>query len=153
MPEASTDFPAPTEGFVVTNLVVANDIKKTSHFYSEQLGGKVVFQAPGGMTMIKLANGWVTVVEGGGGTPDKPDVTLAPPTDPNRFDAFMNLRVADVQAIYTEWSSRGVEFITPPIDNGGFEMRCYVRDPDGRIIEVGQSTGIMKNLDPDGAVA
>ena len=75
----------------------------------------------------------------GGGTPDKPDVALGPPTDPHRFDAFMNIRVADIQAVYEAWSGKGVEFITPPIDNGGYEMRCYVRDPDGRIIESGST--------------
>ena len=86
----------------------------------------------------------VIVVEGGGGTPDKPNVALGTPPDENRFDAFMNIRVADIQAVYEEWSARGVPFITPPIDNGGYEMRCYIRDPDGRIIEVGQHTGMLE---------
>jgi catechol 2,3-dioxygenase-like lactoylglutathione lyase family enzyme len=143
-PMASTQFPVAEEGFLVTHLVVAEDVATTSHFYADLLGGEVVFQASGAPTMIKLANTWVIVVEGGGGTPDKPDVTLGPPTDPHRFDAFMNIRVADIQAVYEAWSGKGVEFITPPIDNGGYEMRCYVRDPDGRIIEVGQHTGMLK---------
>ena len=34
--------------------------------------------------------------------------------------------------------SRGAEFITEPKDKYG-ETRCYIRDPDGYIIEVGQS--------------
>ena len=138
-----TDYPAPVEGILATHLVVASDVAKTSHFYAELLGGRIVFQAPGAPTTVKLANTWVIVVEGGGGTPDKPDVTMSTPTDRNHFHAFMNIRVADIQAIYSEWSGRGVEFITPPMDNGGFEMRCYVRDPDGRIIEVGQATGML----------
>lgn len=58
----------------------------------------------------------------------------------------MNIRVADIEAIYREWSSRGVEFITPPVDNGGYELRCYIRDPDARIIEVGQHTGMRAVL-------
>jgi hypothetical protein len=37
----------------------------------------------------------------------------------------------------TQW--RGAEFITEPIPKYG-EIRCYIRDPDGYIIEVGQST-------------
>ena len=37
------------------------------------------------------------------------------PHDENRFDAFMNIRVADIQAVYKESSTRGVPFITPPI--------------------------------------
>ena len=37
-----------------------------------------------------------------------------------------------------KWSSRGAEFLTPPIDRGQ-EIRCYLRDPDGHLIEVGQA--------------
>ena len=50
----------------------------------------------------------------------------------------MNIRVADIQACYELWRSRGAEFITEPKDKYG-ETRCYIRDPDGYIIEVGQS--------------
>jgi hypothetical protein len=32
--------------------------------------------------------------------------------------------------------------LTPPIDRGA-EVRCYMRDPDGYLIEVGQSTGLL----------
>jgi catechol 2,3-dioxygenase-like lactoylglutathione lyase family enzyme len=53
----------------------------------------------------------------------------------------MNFRVADIQACYKLWKSRGAEFITPPIPKYG-EIRCYIRDPDGYIIEVGQSTDL-----------
>jgi catechol 2,3-dioxygenase-like lactoylglutathione lyase family enzyme len=75
---------------------------------------------------------------GGGPTPDKPTVTLSVP-DPNRINSFMNFRVADIQACYALWKSRGAEFITEPIPKAR-EIRCYIRDPDGYIIEVGQST-------------
>ena len=33
----------------------------------------------------------------------------------------------------------GAEFVTPPIDRCA-EIRCYMRDPDGYMIEVGQAT-------------
>jgi catechol 2,3-dioxygenase-like lactoylglutathione lyase family enzyme len=77
---------------------------------------------------------------GGGPTPDKPTVTLSVP-DPNHINSFMNFRVADIQACYELWKSRGAEFITAPIPKYG-EIRCYIRDPDGYIIEVGQSTDL-----------
>jgi uncharacterized glyoxalase superfamily protein PhnB len=66
-------------------------------------------------------------------------VVLEPPVDLNRTSAFLNIRVADIQAVYQEWSSKGAEFLTPPMDRGA-EIRCYMRDPDGHLIEVGQST-------------
>ncbi len=50
----------------------------------------------------------------------------------------MNIRVADIQACYELWRSRGATFLTEPLDKYG-ETRCYIRDPDGYIIEVGQS--------------
>jgi hypothetical protein len=46
-------------------------------------------------------------------------------------------------AVYTEWSARGAEFLTPPKQHQ-YEIRCYLRDPDGHLIEVGQTT------DPEG---
>jgi hypothetical protein len=55
----------------------------------------------------------------------------------------MNLRVADIQACHEQWSAKGAEFVTPPIDRGA-EIRCYMRDPDGYMIEVGQSTGLLE---------
>jgi catechol 2,3-dioxygenase-like lactoylglutathione lyase family enzyme len=50
----------------------------------------------------------------------------------------MNIRVADVHAVYEDWKAEGAEFLTPPLDRGR-EIRCYIRDPDGHLIEVGQS--------------
>jgi hypothetical protein len=64
-------------------------------------------------------------------------VTLEPPSDPDRVSSFLNIRVADIRTIYEQWSARGAEFLTPPIDRG-VEIRCYLRDPDRRLIEVGQ---------------
>jgi catechol 2,3-dioxygenase-like lactoylglutathione lyase family enzyme len=139
---ATGDFPAPSEGFVLTHFIVAEDVARSRDFYTGVLGGKVVLD--GEPTIIKLANGWVTINVGGGPTDDKPEVVLAPPSDLNRTSAFLNIRVADIQAAYQEWSARGAEFLTPPKDHG-FEIRCYMRDPDGHLIEVGQTTGASRD--------
>jgi catechol 2,3-dioxygenase-like lactoylglutathione lyase family enzyme len=89
--------------------------------------------------IVALANGWVIINVGGGPTEDKPEVTLEAPADPTRTSAFLNIRVADIQRCYEEWSARGAEFLTPPMQRAT-EIRCYMRDPDGHLIEVGQST-------------
>jgi len=78
---------------------------------------------------------------GGGPAPDKPTVTLSVPADPDKISSFMNIRAADIQASHELCRSRGAEFITEPIPKYG-EIRCYIRDPDGYIIEVGQSTDL-----------
>ncbi len=140
---AESRYPVPDTGILVTHLVVAEDVATTSGFYSQVLGGEIVHEGRGSPTFVRLANTWIIVTEGGSGTPDKPDVVLAVPSDLSRFDAFLNIRVADIEETYREWTARGAEFITPPLDNHGYEKRCYVRDPDGRIIEVGQHTGML----------
>jgi uncharacterized glyoxalase superfamily protein PhnB len=80
---------------------------------------------------------------GGGPTDDKPTVILETPRDPDRVSSFLNIRVKDIDAVYAEWSARGAEFLTPPKQHP-YEKRCYIRDPDGHLIEVGQTT------DPEG---
>jgi catechol 2,3-dioxygenase-like lactoylglutathione lyase family enzyme len=84
----------------------------------------------------------VIINVGGGPTDDKPNVTLTTPTDPDRTSAFLNIRVADIARIYQDWSAKGAEFLTEPKDHGR-EIRAYVRDPDGHLIEVGQTTGLL----------
>jgi catechol 2,3-dioxygenase-like lactoylglutathione lyase family enzyme len=54
--------------------------------------------------------------------------------------SFLNLRVADIWACYKNWTAKGAHFLTEPLDNHGHEWRCYMRDPDGYLIEVGQYT-------------
>ena len=137
------DFPAPREEMVLTHFLTVEDLDRSRAFYADVLGGQVVLERD--PCVIKLANTWVILNVGGGPTDDKPDVTLAPPTDLKKVSSFMNIRVADIKAKYEEWRSKGAEFLTPPIDRGP-EIRCYMRDPDRYLIEVGEATGILKML-------
>jgi len=130
--------PNPSEGIILTHFIVTEDVGRSAAFYSDVLGGEIVME--GEPSIVQLANSWIIINVGGGPTEDKPEVILETPPDPSRASSFLNVRVADVQAVYEEWGSRGAEFITPPKDLGS-EIRCYVRDPDGHLIEVGQTTG------------
>jgi predicted enzyme related to lactoylglutathione lyase len=117
-----------------------SDMQRTVDFYSKVFGAEVLTMGDGNAPpYLRLANTWMIVNVGGGPTPDKPTVTLSTPPDPNHLSSFMNIRVADIHACYELWKSRGAEFLTPPIPKYG-EIRCYIRDPDGYIIEIGQST-------------
>jgi catechol 2,3-dioxygenase-like lactoylglutathione lyase family enzyme len=91
--------------------------------------------------IVKLAKGWIIIKVGGGATDDKPGVTPEPPRDRGSESAFLNIRVADIHAVYRDWSAKGADFLTPPKDRG-VELRCYLRDPDGHLIEVGQLAGV-----------
>jgi predicted enzyme related to lactoylglutathione lyase len=135
------NLPAPSEGFLVTHFITVRSVARSRAFYSEVLGGQVVLEE--NPCMIKLANSWVIMNPGGGPTPDKPDISVVNYEPGNTVSTFMNLRVADIQACYEQWRAKGAEFVTPPIDRGA-ETRCYMRDPDGYMIEVGQSTGLLK---------
>jgi len=130
------EFPAPQEGLVITYFIVSSDVERSRRFYTEILGGEAVLESSE-LSIVALANGWVTIGLGGGPTEDKPNVTLEPPSDPTHASGFLNIRVADIRAVYELWSARGAKFLAPPIDRGA-EIRCYMRDPDGHLIEVGQ---------------
>jgi catechol 2,3-dioxygenase-like lactoylglutathione lyase family enzyme len=137
------NIPAPTEGFLITHFITVRSIARSRAFYSEVLGGKVVLvENP---CIVKLANSWVLMSPGGPPTPDKPDISLVNYESGSMASTFMNLRVADIQACYEEWSAKGADFITPPIDRLA-EIRCYMRDPDGYLIEVGQATGVLRGV-------
>ena len=140
------DLPTPSEGILLTHFIVSDDVERSRRFYTEVLGGETVFHGDasnGEPWIIALANGWVTINVGGGPTADKPTVTLETPADPDRVNSFLNIRVADIHAVIRDWGARGAEFLTPAIDRG-VELRCYMRDPDGHLIEVGQATGMME---------
>jgi catechol 2,3-dioxygenase-like lactoylglutathione lyase family enzyme len=134
------ELPIPREGVLLTHFIVSDDVERSRRFYTEVLGGETVLE--GAPAIVALANGWIVINVGGGPTDDKPTVTLQAPADTKRVSSFLNIRVADIQAVYEEWSARGATFLTPPIDRGA-EVRCYMRDPDGHLIEVGQTTGAV----------
>ena len=129
------EFPAPAKGILLTHFIASRDVERSRRFYTEVLGGEAVLE--GEPSIVALANGWITINLGGGPTDDKPTVTLQPPSDPDTVSSFLNIRVADIGAVYEKWRARGAEFLTPPIERG-IEIRCYMRDPDRRLIEVGQ---------------
>jgi catechol 2,3-dioxygenase-like lactoylglutathione lyase family enzyme len=137
--QTSYEMP-PRGGFTVAHFLTVTDVDRSTRFYETVFGGRILSRgdsrgAPG---VIQIANTWLIVNVGGGPTPDKPSVTLSVPADRDAISSFMNIRVADIQACYELWRNRGAEFITEPKDKYG-ETRCYIRDPDGYIIEVGQS--------------
>jgi catechol 2,3-dioxygenase-like lactoylglutathione lyase family enzyme len=133
------NLPTPTEGFLVTLFITVREVARSRDFYSRVLGGTVVMEE--NPCMVKLANSWIIMNPGGPPTPDKPGITVVDYEPGDTTSIFLNLRVADIRARYEEWQAKGAEFLTPPIDRGA-EIRCYLRDPDGYLIEVGESTGL-----------
>jgi catechol 2,3-dioxygenase-like lactoylglutathione lyase family enzyme len=135
------NLPIPDEGILVTHFLTVRSVAASREFYSEVLGGQVVLEE--NPCMVKLANSWLIMNPGGGPTPDKPGISLVANERSAEVSSFLNLRVADIEVCYREWSQKGAEFVTEPIDRGA-EIRCYMRDPDGYLIEVGQATGLRE---------
>jgi catechol 2,3-dioxygenase-like lactoylglutathione lyase family enzyme len=131
--------------YVVTDTLIVPDMKRSVAFYREVLGATVLRE--GEPTLLRLGNIWLTINGGGGPTDDKPEVVAAPPREANLLSIFLNLRVTDIRRYYELWSSRGAEFITEPKGHAT-ELRCYMRDPDGYLIVVGQTTMTAGPLDP-----
>jgi catechol 2,3-dioxygenase-like lactoylglutathione lyase family enzyme len=130
--------------FVVTATLIVQDIERSTAFYRDVLGAELLRR--GEPTFLRLGNIWLTINLGGGPTDDKPEVTATPPRNPDDLSLFLNLRVSDIHRFYRRWSSLGARFITEPKTHTS-ELRCYIRDPDGYLIEVGQTTFTATPLD------
>jgi catechol 2,3-dioxygenase-like lactoylglutathione lyase family enzyme len=141
--------PPPAAEMVLTRFIVSRDVERSRRFYTEVLGGRLVFsgQPSGEPTNVALSNCYIVISVGGGPTDDKPEVTLETPPDPDRASSFLNIRVKDIHAVHAEWSARGANFLTPPKQHAD-EIRCYIRDPDGHLIEVGQTTDPDRDWSP-----
>ena len=135
------NLPAPpAEGILVTLFITVRSVARSRDFYSRVLGGTVVMDE--NPCIVRLSNSWILMNPGGPPTPDKPGISVVDYQPGDTTSIFLNLRVADIQACYQSWKEKGAEFVTPPIDREA-EIRCYMRDPDGYLIEVGQATGLL----------
>lgn len=132
--------PFPAGEAEVTQLLVVGDVQRSRAFYVDVLGAEPYREYGGDSAVIRFLGLWLLLVTGGPPTEGKPGVTFAPPADPDRVDHQLTIRVPDCRAAYSELEARGAEFLSPPVDRGG-EIRCFLRDPDGHLIELSEVTG------------
>ncbi len=123
----------------VTQILVVGDPARSRDFWVDVLGAEV-YREYGSSVVLTFLGTWLLLVTGGEPTADKPDVTFAPPDDPTRVSRAITLRVADCRATHDELVRRGATFLTPPHDWGA-EIRCFLRDPDGHLVELSQAVG------------
>ncbi|MEV5764311.1 VOC family protein [Micromonospora sp. NPDC052213] len=143
MTDEAPDYFQPERGLVLTHLLIVRDVDRSREFYRNVLGATVVRERQ--PAILRLHNGYIVINDEGGPTDDKPTVRAQAPADPNVLSGALNIRVTDVRAVYELWRSRGGQFLTEPKDHG-VEIRCYLRDPDGYLIELGQGTGILAEM-------
>lgn len=128
----------PAEGMELTTILVVNDISVSTRWYRDVLGAELYREYGGTSAVFRFAGAWLLLVTGGGPTPDKPDVTMAPPASPTTVDHSFTIRVPDCAAAYETLTARGARFLTSPHDRGG-EVRCFFRDPDGHLFEISEA--------------
>jgi catechol 2,3-dioxygenase-like lactoylglutathione lyase family enzyme len=121
----------------VTHILVVSDPARSRVFWIGVLGAELFREYGGTSVVLSFAGTWLLLVTGGGPTADKPSVVFQPPADADRVSHAITVRVADCQAAYEALRSRGAAFLTPPHDRGA-EIRCFLRDPDGHLVEISQ---------------
>ncbi|MFD3524966.1 VOC family protein [Streptomyces sp. NPDC058653] len=142
------DLPTPAEGLVLTHFLTVRDVAVSRRFYADVFGGQVVLEE--NPCIVKISNAWIIMNPGGGPTSDKPDIVLTAPEPGDPVSSFLNVRVADIAAFHEQAVAKGAEFLTEPIDRKA-EIRCYIKDPDGYLIEIGQATGMARGVFADRA--
>jgi catechol 2,3-dioxygenase-like lactoylglutathione lyase family enzyme len=127
----------PAEAMELTEILVVQDVERSSRFYQEVLGAQLYREYGGTSAVLRFLSSWILLVSGGPPTVDKPTVTFAPPKDLDQVSRAWTIRVADCQVAYQELEARGAQFLTPPVMHGR-EIRCFLRDPDGHLIELSE---------------
>ncbi len=121
--------------WVATQILVVSDLVRSRQWWTQVLGAEVYREYGGSSVVLRFAGMWLLLVTGGEPTADKPEVVLAPPASASMADHLITVRVQDCQAEYESVRARGGEFLTPP-HKWGAEVRCFLRDPDGHLIEL-----------------
>jgi catechol 2,3-dioxygenase-like lactoylglutathione lyase family enzyme len=129
----------PTAAVELKYLLVVSDYARSLTFYRDVLGATLVREISDTLCFLSFGGGEILLTVAGGPTQDKPTLTFAPPTDPDRVTGELVIRVPDCLAAYEVLRSRAAEFLTPPVD-WGYEVRAFFRDPDGHLLEISQSS-------------
>lgn len=125
-------------GVAVTHILVVSVPARSRDFWVGVLGAELYREYGGTSVVLSFAGTWLLLVSGGGATPGKSGVVFAPPADPAQVSHALTLRVAGCRASYGALRVRGAVFLAPPHDWGG-EIRCFLRDPDGHLVELSQT--------------
>ena len=97
-PPGSPAEAARRDGTVLAHLLIVADVQRSVRFCRDVLGATVVRE--GEPSILRLCHGWLILNVGGGPTPDKPEVTMTPPASLASVTSALNIRVADLAAVY-----------------------------------------------------
>lgn len=138
---ATTEDAFPTDGVILSHLLVVADLDRSVTFYRDVLGADLDRIYGGSTAVLQFAGSWILLTTAGDPTPDKPGIAFTPPAgDGSTVSAEFTIRVPDCRAAYAVLAGRGATFLTPPYD-WGYETRCFFRDPDGNLLEISSVPG------------
>jgi catechol 2,3-dioxygenase-like lactoylglutathione lyase family enzyme len=125
----------PADATDLTRLLVVADLERSVAWYRDVLGAEIVNEYGGTSAVIRFVGSWLLLVTGGGPTADKPQVTMAPPADPDVASAELIVAVPDCRAAHAELVARGATFLAEPVEYA-WEIRAFFLDPDGHLFEI-----------------
>ncbi len=127
------------EASALTHMLVVTDVERSRDWYMRVLDAQLFGEYGGTSVVLELLGNWLLLVAGGDPDAGKPNVTLAPPTNPDRASAQLIFRVDDCVGLYELLSGRGADFLAAPHVRDG-ETRAFFRDPDGHLFEISELT-------------
>jgi catechol 2,3-dioxygenase-like lactoylglutathione lyase family enzyme len=136
----SSEFPP--KGAELGHVLVVSDVAKSRDFYQEVLGASLVKEYGQNSCVLSLCGSWVLLVRVGDATDRHPHLTFTPPSDSSIVSHELTIRVPDCRAAYESLRSRGVDLLGPPVPGWQGETRCFLRDPDGHLIEISEHVGL-----------
>ena len=124
------------EAVGVAPLMVVRDIARSVEFY-RRLGFQPLVEWA---TYAKLANGTAILhlATPGDPPPDRPEVALdAPDEAAATVVAAVVIQVTDCRRACADLTAAGVPLLSEPTEpEWGGEVRAFLRDPDGHLIEI-----------------
>jgi catechol 2,3-dioxygenase-like lactoylglutathione lyase family enzyme len=136
----SSEFPP--KGAELGHVLVVSDIPTSRDFYRNVLGATLITEYGDNSCVLSVCGSWVLLIKVGDRAESPADLTFTPPSDASIISHELTLRVPDCRAAYESLVSRGVELLGPPVPGWGGETRCFLRDPDGHLIEISEHVGL-----------
>lgn len=127
-------FPDPNAG--VDPLLVVADLDRALAFWVQRIGAEAEV-AWDGYALLRIGEGRLHLALAGEAPPDRAVRLVPPSVDPRQATGEVVIRVTDCRAVVEALEQRGVEFLGPPASPAwGGEVRAFLRDPDGHLVEV-----------------
>jgi catechol 2,3-dioxygenase-like lactoylglutathione lyase family enzyme len=126
----------------VAPLIGVRDVARSVSFYAK-LGFSPVVEWSTYAKLTAVDGAALHLAAEGDAPPDRPTVAVAAP-DPTagQVPAIVVVEVSDCRRTCAELAAAGVDLLSQPtVPEWGGEVRAFLRDPDGHVVELNEPTG------------